>query len=193
MQKSKLNLVTRLRELLLNYPELVTAFEKKDPRAADKLLNWVKQAESVMGTYQISEVSELAGLRSKIINTQYSQERRSSSRKLQTRTAASVLYDIQHTVLSALQPYEIHAEECREVIRQLLQLICQNGKVLYHKDVPFEQFVLQIWQLIKTNEQLRPGAAKLKAILPEPDIHVLLAEEINLQDFMQDIKAADKT
>lgn len=183
MQKSKLNLIKCLKEMLLEYPDIVTAFEKKDPRAKDQLLKWIRQAESVMSSYNISEVSELAGLRSKIISPRFTEHKRSSARKIQTQVAASVLYDIQHIVISALKPHEDRAEECRDVVRQLLQIISQNGTVQYRNEVLFEHFVLQIWQLIKTNEQLRPGAAKLKAMLPDTDIHLLIAEEINPADF----------
>jgi len=41
----------------------------------------------------------------------------------------------------------------------------------------------EIWQFIISNDQLKAGAIKLKTSLTMEDINILIAEEIDLEDF----------
>jgi hypothetical protein len=50
---------------LLQFPSIVSKLEKKDPYFIDSLLVWLKSAEDIFSSYNISAVSELAGFRKK--------------------------------------------------------------------------------------------------------------------------------
>lgn len=183
MKKSTLNIVTELRKKLLEFPAIVNDLERKDPSFLENLFKWMKKSEEIFITYNISEVSELSGLRSKIISPRFSDNKSISVRKTQLKIAAEVLYDLQKTVLKVLNPLEIKIEESRILIRQLLLIVSQTHEIKYNSALPFDDFVNNIWQFITSNEQLKAGAIKLKISLIMSDIQMLIAEEINLEDF----------
>lgn len=183
MKKSTVNLVKALKAKLSEFPKLVTSLEKKEIDFMHQLFSWMGQTEEIFATYQISEVSELAGIRSKILAPKFTDERSMSIKKLQLKVAAESLFDIQHVVLKVLSPHETKVEECRELIRQLLLIVSQTKAIQYNIEAPFEDLIQAIWQFINANEQLKPGALKLKTSLIMTDIQLLIAEEINLEDF----------
>jgi len=183
MKKSTLNLVTALKGKLLEFPVIVSSLEKKEVSFINQLLLWINKSEEIFTTYNISEVSELAGLRSKIIAAKYSDNKSNPIKKQQLKIAAESLYDIQHVVLKVLNPIETKVEECRELIRQLLLIVSQTQVIKYNQDLPFDSLINDIWQFIVSNEQLKAGAIKLKITLTLTDIHLIIAEELNLEDF----------
>jgi hypothetical protein len=183
MKGSTLTLVSDLKSKLLEFPRLVSSLENKDIHFMDKLVVWIKNSEELLTTYAISEVSELSGLRSKLISSRFSDTKNSSIKKIQLKVAAEILYDLQHTLLNVLKPIELKTEECRELTRQLLQIVSQTKAIHYNHDLPFENLVQDVWFFIISNDQLKPGAVKLKTHLILTDIYRLIAEEINPDDF----------
>jgi hypothetical protein len=183
MKTSILNLVLELNKKLLEFPLIVRSLENKDPSFLNRLFQWISDIETVMTTYSISEVSEISGIKSQIIAPKFSGDKQTSIKKLQLKTAAEALYDLQSVVLKVTSPYESKLEECRDLIRQLLIFTSQIGSVKYTEDKTFSGFLDEIWSFISTIDQLKAGVIKLKASLPMIDISRLLAEEINLEDF----------
>jgi hypothetical protein len=183
MKKSTVNLVTALKAKLLEFPTIVNSLERKEPNFMNQLFLWINQSEEILSTYNISEVSELAGLRSKIIAPKYADTKSISIKKLQLKIAAESLFDIQHIVLNVLNPKELKIEECRELIIQLLNIVSQTQAIKYNSSLPFDHLINDIWQFIVSNDQLKAGAIKLKTSLIMTDIHLLIAEELNLNDF----------
>ncbi len=183
MKKSILNLVTSVKGRLLEFPGIVNSIEQKDLLFMKKLMSWITALEELFLTYNISEASELAGLRSKILAPAFSGSKRNAVRKTQLKIASEILYDLQHTVLEVLTPYESRIEESRELIRQLLTIVSQTKTISYDCDQPFDHLVNDIWRFISSHEQLKAGAVKLKTSLIMSDIQLLIAEEIDLKDF----------
>jgi len=183
MKKSQFILVNRLKEKLQEFPNIVSSLETKDPHFIEQIFMWLKSAEDIFSTNNISEVSEIAGFRSKIISSKLGDDRGFSSKKNQIKTAASCLYDIQNTVLNVLMPYEQKMNECKEIIKQLLAIAVQTKVLKYNKEMDFENFVQQVWQYLLTDDHLKPGAVRLKSMLSEMDITMLIAHEIDLEDF----------
>jgi hypothetical protein len=183
MRKSILNLINNLKKSLLQFPEMVNSLEKKDSLFLDKLFIWIKLVEDVLTTYNISNVSELAGLRSKIIAPKFLEERNTTIKKIQWKIAAEVLYEVQAVVLDILIPHEKKAEESRALLRQMLLIVSQTKLIQYDAQKPFDDLVQEIWQFINANEQLRAGAIKLRTDFSITDIQILITEEINLEDF----------
>lgn len=183
MKKSQFILVNRLKEKLKEFPYIVSSLEAKDPHFIEKLLLWLKAAEDIFSTNNISEVSEISGFRSKILAARFSDERGSNVKKNQIKIAAGILYNIQNTVLNVLMPYEQKMNECREITKQLLMIAAQTKALEYDKETAFEDFVKKIWQYILYEENLRAGAVRLKSVLSEIDITMLIADEIDLEEF----------
>ncbi|MCU7614368.1 hypothetical protein N0B16_07950 [Chryseobacterium sp. GMJ5] len=183
MKKSQFILVSQLKEKLQGFPAIVSSLETKDPYFVEKVFSWLKAAEDIFSTYNISEVSEIAGFRSKILASKLSDERGANTKKNQVKTAAANLYTIQNTVLNVLLPYEHKMNECRSIVKQLLVLAIQTGTLQYDHEMSFEDFVKKVWQYILSNPNLISGAIQLKSALSETDIIMLIADEIDLNDF----------
>lgn len=183
MKKSQFILVTQLKEKLQEFPHIVSFLESKDPHFIEKLFLWLRSVEDIFSTHNISEVSEIAGFRSKILTAKLNDERGTNIKKNQIKTAAQCLYDIQNTVLNVLMPYEQKMNECKEIIKQLLAFILQTNVLKYHKEMDFENFVNALWQHMLSDDNLRTGAMRLKSVLSEIDIPMLIASEIDLEDF----------
>lgn len=183
MRKSQFILVSQLKEKLQEFPGIVSSLEKKDPYFIDKIMLWLKASEDIFSTYNISEVSEIAGFRSKIIAARITEGRGVNIKKNQIKAASGILYDIQNSVLTVLTPYERKISECREIVKQLLVLTVQTRTQIYDENLPFEDFIKKIWLYILSENDLRMGAIKLKSLLSEMDIIMLIGDEIELSDF----------
>lgn len=183
MKKSQVQLVIAVKEKLLEFPSIVNKLERKDLDFVIQFTLWIKKLEEILTTYNISDVSELSGIRSKIIAARYSDNKNTTFKKLQLKVAAESLFDAQHIVLKVLAPFELKVEECRELIRQLLLIVSQAQVIVYNKEVPFENLINDLWQFIISNNQLKPGALKLRTSITMTDIQLIIAEELNLEDF----------
>lgn len=183
MQKSTVHLVAQLSNLLLRYPALVTLFERKQPAALAELSSWIEQAEQLLSSFGVVSAAELAGLRSKLLVPVYNDEHRGSMRKQQLKQAVDILYAVQACVQQALTPFQQNLLQSRDLTKQLLSIVSQSKAVRYDSSVSFDSFVQQIWQLIGQHEQLKAGAVQLRSWLSHQDVILLLAEEINPEDF----------
>lgn len=183
MKKSIIQLVNALKAKLLEFPSIVTKLERKEIDFLKTLQQWIIKSEEILSSYNLSSVSELAGIRSKIIAARFSDNKGSSEKKIQLKIASESLFDVQKVVLDTLKPFELKVEECRELVRQLLIIIAQTQSIKYNKDLPFEVLINDIWHFILSSEQLKAGAIKLKTSLTLADIQILIAEEINIEDF----------
>lgn len=183
MKKSSLQLLYSLQKKLLEFPLLVKKLERKDLDFIASLLSWITSTEEILSSYQISRVSELSGVKSKIIASKLSEERGSMKRKHQTKIAADCLYELQHVVLDICSPLESKINESRELVRQLLLIVSQTKEIKYNSQLPFDNFSNVVWQFILSHDQLKPGAIKLKTSLIFSDIQMLIAEEVNLEEF----------
>ncbi|WP_158729732.1 MULTISPECIES: hypothetical protein [unclassified Flavobacterium] len=183
MRKSTLNLVSVLKNNLLEFPKITRSLQTKDPLFIEKLTAWIAKNEEILSTYTISEVAELSGLQSKLLIPRFADNKSISLKKAQLKAASEILYDLQSLILTVLKPFELKVEECRELVKQILLIISQAKVVKYDPDLPFENFVDAIWKFTTSNEQLQAGAIKLKTMLIMSDIQMLIAEEINLEDY----------
>lgn len=182
MKKPIVNIVNSLNAKLLEFPKLVDSLEKKELDFIDKLFRWIKDSEEIFLSNNLSNVSELSGLKSKVISQKFS-ENRSLSKKLQLKAASEILYELQSTVLKVITPYEKKINDARELIRQLLAIISQMKLLKYDPSMPFDNFVLEIWKIITSTDQLKAGAISLKTTLTMIDIQLLIADELDLADF----------
>ncbi|MDQ0592020.1 hypothetical protein QFZ37_000389 [Chryseobacterium ginsenosidimutans] len=183
MKKSQFILVNQLKEKLQEFPIIVSCLETKDPSFLEKIFSWLKSIEDIFSTNNISEVSEIAGLRSKILAAKFSDVRGSNIKKNQTKIAASILYDAQNIVLNILMPYEEKINECKEITQQLLALTAQTGIQKYDKTISFEDYMNIVWHYILSDNNLKVGAIKLKSMLSEMDIIMLIADVIDPEEF----------
>ena len=134
MKKSIIQLVNALKAKLLEFPGIVTKLERKEIDFLNTLLMWIIKSEEILSSYNLSNVSELAGIRGRIIAARFSDNKGSYNKKLQLKIASESLYEVQKVVLDTLKPFEVKVEECRELVRQLLLIIAQTQSIQYNKD-----------------------------------------------------------
>lgn len=182
MRTSSVVIIESLKTKLLEFPSLVNSLQNKDSSFLPNLERWMLEVELVMKNNNISEVSEIAGFRSKILVPLFAESQTRSSRKRQVHIASDNLYEIQKTVLSVLKPYEIKVDEAKDIILQLLIVLSQSDSVKYD-GIDFQGFLNQIWTVFATHEQLKPSTAKILSLIPQVDALRIIAEEINLEDF----------
>jgi hypothetical protein len=183
MKRSIVYLVNVLKRQLLAFPNLVNKLERKDLDFITHYTLWLQKAEEILTSYNIRNVSEIAGIRSKIIASRFNDDKRLPTKKLQLKIAADSLFEAQSILLNVVTPYEIKIEESKDLIRQLLLIVGQANIIKYNEKAPLDHLITEIWQFILGNEQLKPGAIKLRTTLPTSDIQLLIAEEINIEDF----------
>ncbi len=183
MKTSALVLTETVKEKLLKFSSIVSKLQNKEPDFIIVLEDWIKEIETIFKNNNISESSELAGLRSKIIAPMFADTTRLAAKKKQWQVAAEILYDLQRTVLEVLKPYEIKVEESRNILLQLLGILKQTEAVKFNNGDNFQYFVNKIWEIFKTHEQLKPSTFKILSLISEADAQRIIAEEILLNDW----------
>lgn len=182
MRTSSITIIESLKVKLLEFPILVDNLQNKDTSFLQNLQNWMREIELILKNNNISETSEIAGFRSKILAPLFSDDKSRSSKKRQISVASETLYEIQNTVLTVLKPYETKVNEARDIVLQLLIVLSQSESVKYNGS-DFQDFINKIWTLFSTHEQLKPSAAKILTLISQIDALRLIADEINLENF----------
>jgi hypothetical protein len=183
MTKSSLSIVEALKKILLGFPEIVNSLQGKDADFLAKLDSWMKDAETTLKNNNISECSEIAGLRSKIIAPLFSGSPRQVAKKKQLQIAADVLYQLQNTILLVIKPFEAKIEEAKNLLLHLLSILKQSGAIKYTNQTDFQNFVNQIWDIFSNHEQLKASTVQILALVSKTDAIRIIAVEINLEEW----------
>lgn len=184
MRRSDVRVAADLRQLLLRFPELVDGLQSKDPRLPGRLEEWLKEGEEILKASGMPECARLAGFRSRLLAPMHDTTgRRSSIRKRRYEVAAAMLFDVQAALLAVYSPIDERLQSCRDVVRQLLAAVEQTGVARYDAEAGFESFVNELWALLTTHEQLKPGMAKVRSLVSAIDARLLLAESIDLESW----------
>lgn len=182
MRKSTLSLVETLKAQLLQVSKMTDMVARRDPSLVEVLIAWTKSTESILASYTISDVAELAGLRSKLLSLRQAHGS-GTTRRERYKVASDLLYEIQHVVLVIVKPHEEKVAECRALVRQLLSLVSQSGALPYDTTISLDVFLDRVWSAISRHDQLKSSAARLRSILVPSDVMRLLAEEIDLAEW----------
>jgi hypothetical protein len=183
MRTSILIWTQQLTDLLLQLPAIVSAFERKSPRALADFMRWIDRAEALLSGNRMVEAARIAGHKSRILAPAFDADKRTNLRKRQSAVAVAALHEIQSTLQDALEPSATKLAQAREIARLLLQAIAQSAAVKYDPKVGFDILIAQIWGLCTSHEQLKPHALQLRTLVSNDDIKLLLASEIDLADF----------
>lgn len=183
MQISSITIVESLKGKLLAFPALVNSLQNKDLNFLSSLEIWMKETENIMKNNNISQCSEIAGLRSKIIAPSFDVSQKRSAKKMQLHIASGLLYELQNIVLAVIKPHENKIDEARNLLIHLLSILKQSGAIKYTKEMNFQNFINQIWKLFSTHEQLKPSTVNVLALVSQVDAIRLIADEINLEEW----------
>lgn len=183
MRRSVHGYVSQLSAALLLLPQLVREFQRKSPGAVDALLGWIDATEGKLSGFGDVASAELAGWKGRILAVAYA-DARTGLRKRRHAVALEALYAVQRAVQDALQPHAARLAQARDLARQLLQILASSGAIQYRPDEDFSAFIDALWALCQSHEQLKPFAVQLRSLLAQDDIRLLLADEIELGDFV---------
>jgi hypothetical protein len=184
MMRSKYHLYRQLIALLMEYSGIVDAFQQKSAMAPALLSAWTRRAEDLLSTHRLPEAARIAGVRARMMNASAVEDRPGFSRKRQFHSAIACLEDFQQCLQDALQPLIARVDLAREGVRKLLQIIAQSGTVRYDKSKGFEAFCNVLWNIVSGHEQLKAQIVQLKTLLPADDLRLVLADEVDLNDFI---------
>lgn len=183
MQVSSLTIIESLKGKLLEFPGLVDSMKNREFNFLELLETWMKETEGLLKNFNISECAVIAGYRSKIVAPLFAEPQKRSTKKRQWQLASELLFDLQHTVVTVIKPYETKVNEARELLVQLLGIVKQSGAIVYTDQLNFQAFISSIWQLCSSHDQLKPGAAKILTLVSQVDVLRIIAEEIVLEEW----------
>jgi hypothetical protein len=183
MQVSSLTIIELLKSKLMEFPGLVDSLKKKEYNFLELLETWMKETETILKNNRISECAVIAGYRSKIIIPLFAESQKRSTKKRQLQLASEVLFELQGTIVSVIKPYETKVNEARDLLIQILSIVKQSGAIKYTDQTDFQGFIISIWQLCSTHEQLKPGTVKILTLVSQIDALRIIAEEINLDEW----------
>lgn len=178
MNKSTLAFTEAVRNKLLLYPMLVDKLQQKDNDFLLSLEYWMRDIEGIFKQHQVSETSEIAGLRSRILAPIFEGNNRRLAKKKQIQIASECMYDLQSSILIVLKPIELKISEATELLVQLLSIIKQNGALKFNQG-DFQSFVIQLWNIMYGHEQLKPTTFKILSILSAAEAQRIIADQVN--------------
>lgn len=183
MQVSSLTIIESLANKLLEFPGLVDSLRNKDADFLELLEKWMKEIEVILKNNRISECAVIAGYRSKIIAPLFTEPQKRSIKKRQLQIASEIMFELQDTVLSAVKPHEIKVNEAKDLLIHLLSIVKQSGALKYTDQTDFQEFIISVWQLCSTHEQLKLATIKILTLISQIDVLRIIAEEINLTEW----------
>jgi len=183
MQVSSLTIIESLKGKLLEFPALVDSLNKREFNFLALLETWMKETERILKDYSMSECAVIAGYRSKLLAPLFAEPQKRSTKKQQWQLASALLFDLQETVVKVIRPYEMKVNEARDLMVQLLGIVQQSGAIHYTDQTNFQEFISSIWQLCSTNDQLKPGAAKILTLVSRIDALRIIAAAIEPEEW----------
>jgi hypothetical protein len=183
MKISILHIVNSLEKMLLQFPGIVDGLKNKDYDFLKNLDDWMVEAEKFMMDQRMAECSKIAGLRSKIAAPLFSDRPRQLKKRDQIKAAAECLNKLQGIVTQSIEPYKKRIIEADELLIQMLQVLRQSGVIKYKDGTEFQSFIREIWNILSQNEQLKPAILKLNTLITPIDAQLMIAEEINLEEW----------
>jgi len=179
MKNSILDTYESLLEKSLSIPDLVTLASKKDAKFLSEFDSWLKETESLLEKNRMAQCSEIAGLRSKIINARFDKNIVATKRRKHVWSVATeIVYDAQHTLLAVLEPIKHRLDEARDAISQLLGVAYQANMI--NREINFNDMIQELWKIFSTHEQLKGLVGKILVYVNKTDALRILADEIEL-------------
>jgi hypothetical protein len=176
----------RIREqlagLLLELSGLTSSLERREAGAVQRVIEFLRRAEQALVDNRLRQSAELAAVRADLAAVRLG-ESDGRLRVRERRCALEKIGPIGSALSAAVAPVEQRIESARLAARQLLQLVAASGAVRRDGQQDLTQMVERIWQLAREHDQLKPLALQISVALNRQDIPLLLAEEIDPDDF----------
>ncbi len=178
MLKPLLDAVSQSKTQLFLISGIVDQIQRKESAAPDNLVEWLKTTEDILQKFGYAQSAELAGLRSRLLTPEFTTSQRAARKKERLRIASEIVHDAQRVVLGLITPLEEKTDEARTLINQILLLVRPTCVLDFDPSSNFTDFVQGVWHLLKSNEQVGGGIARVLTLVNQGDALRILAEEI---------------
>lgn len=180
MRPSKINIVKALNEKLLEVHQLTNLIEAKNSTSISEFRNWLFDTEEILKKNNLPQVSQLAAIRAELVT--YVPKVKGKRKELYS-LVARLLKQAQHDIWETNTLFTQKTQQARELIQQLLNLVAQTKAFTFDRKTDFTHFLEGVWYFCNTHEQLRSITLQILALLHKSDILLVMAEEIDLNDF----------
>ncbi|SNR14306.1 hypothetical protein [Tenacibaculum jejuense] len=180
MRPSKINIVKALNKQLLDVHRLTNLIESKNSTSASEFRNWLFDTEEILKKNNLPQVSQISAIRAELITYIPSVK---GKRKELYRFTARLLKQAQEDIWDSNTIFTQKTEQARELIQQLLNLVAQTKAFNFDRKTDFTHFLEGIWHFCNTHEQLRSITLQILGLLHKSDVLLVMAEEIDLNDF----------
>lgn len=167
----------KLHRLLMQVPDIVDSFSKRDISASAKWIEWLKISESTLKEYNYSECSQLSGLRSSIISSQLSTDADSSRRKHVDKVCLSTIEPSQQIITKIHDSLNSKIEIAYSLFRQVLVPMRENKLVSMDNISDTTEYISTLLRQLCLNEQLSANINGIIATIGKTDT-VKIIEEI---------------
>ena len=176
----------QLTAVLLELPGLTTALEGRAPNAVALLVDLLNRAETQLTDNKLRQAADLAASRAAIAAARMQAEGRTKAKQAERLVALQQIGAIRAALAEAIGRSEAALDSARPAVRQLLQLVAASGAVRLDAQHDVGDLVDRILQLASGHDQLKPLVVQLRVALDRSDILLLMADEVDLADFLRE-------
>jgi hypothetical protein len=126
----------RVDELRLGVPRIVDRYDDGDPRFAEDVKRWIRDAEEILTAARLPAAASLAALRGTLIAAEEGTlpagvtfSGRATPRKIRDAVAADVLRRADEQVVNATSSAAAQFDEAERLVRQMLPVAMQKGLI----------------------------------------------------------------
>ncbi len=192
--------VTRhlLNHHLLELPELIDRYARREPTFLDESLSWLASVEQTLLQLRNPLASQVATARSHILATRdgYRDPElltgTSNLRQVQRATAAIVLGRVDTALRRVIDNIDTQLDQFREKTAQLLAVASRDTPIAIRPGQPREEWLRSIWSNMVTTNETWGMYQYLNAAVPRGDLLTLLGEVLDnlLASTEQEVAAA---
>lgn len=174
--------VERIQDLLLQLPQLVDLYKRKETGFVEAVTGWLTTAEEILSQGRIPEVSRVASLRSTMVSAEQrvvppsvTFRDRPSLRRLKQATAAHALRQAESILSGVISPERSRIDEALRLAKQILEVAKAKG--LFPpgiKRLPQAAKVKALVQHVSQDPDLAPGIVNIKGMLRGQDYLIVL-------------------
>lgn len=171
-QCSTLDIVQALYDKLQQVPDIVNAFERRDGTAPALWLDWLTKTSEMLKQFGYAESSAIAGIKADVL----AKVAEKQSRKEKIAAMLATINPAQAIVLALYTPLNEKVENVRTFLTQVLTQIKEAGLLQYDSNSDFTLFINNLFEQLKSNEQLSGSINNAVSNLGYTDVLRLLAE-----------------
>lgn len=150
----------------------------KSHRFFAEIERWLSENQEALKQFGFVESSRMSILQNQLFASKNKDV--PQKRKHQFLIGASCL-EAAHEVLTSLHtPIKNKVVQGKEAIQQILVLVKELPEYQQKNEESFNQYVKNTWKRLRQDPQFSSIAVQLQTLLPEVDIHRIIAEEIEL-------------